>query len=369
MPFHQDAVLFFMAVALAAGRPAWADTVQLKNGNVLEGVVLRETKTGVEIDIGYGTVSVLRENIAEIRRAAGPEAAALKGRLKRSEFDAGRRVPSDARDVFERLQVLRALREKAIDARARKEKLALEQFRLEAETQSLKKDYPVLAGKLRGLDERLPAYNKAVQELNAVNAAIRSNELRLEALAKRSAEPPEDINAFLAGYDDFGRFMRSDERFSGTADKDFYDMVRAAAAEAGGAISAQTLESVKRGAHIFVDVRINGRVLASLMVDTGATFTTLSAKLADGLGLAPAADLGQVTVQVADGRQVQARRVLLDLVEVGTMRAEKVEAAVLPESDDAADGLLGMSFLRRFDVRVDGEGGRLTLRELNPDAQ
>jgi predicted aspartyl protease len=72
-----------------------------------------------------------------------------------------------------------------------------------------------------------------------------------------------------------------------------------------------------------------------------------------------------VELIVADGRKIHARYVVLDSVSVQGVEARKVEAAVLSEDRDPnmKDGLLGMSFLKRFKFNIDLQNTKLSLEK------
>jgi WD40 repeat protein len=73
------------SVALLLARVAWADAVVLKNGSVFEGVIVRETEEAVAIEGDYGTITLPRYRIGEVRKgpvSAPPVAAA--GREKKA---------------------------------------------------------------------------------------------------------------------------------------------------------------------------------------------------------------------------------------------------------------------------------------------
>ncbi len=76
----------------------------------------------------------------------------------------------------------------------------------------------------------------------------------------------------------------------------------------------------------------------------------------------------QVRLQVADGRKVDAHFVILDSLSVKGTEVNKVEAAVLPEEVNDVnfgDGLLGMSFLKRFNFKVDQKNNALILEKIS----
>jgi len=70
---------------------------------------------------------------------------------------------------------------------------------------------------------------------------------------------------------------------------------------------------------------------------------------------------------VADGRQVDAKRIVLENVKVENVEADNVEAAVLLGEEggvDIGDGLLGMSFLSKFNFKIDNKDKKLILEKL-----
>jgi clan AA aspartic protease (TIGR02281 family) len=118
--------------------------------------------------------------------------------------------------------------------------------------------------------------------------------------------------------------------------------------------------------HIIVQARINNKLVVPLLVDTGATVIVLSQSAADRLGIL--SDPSKVSAgksQVADGRILDVKGVILDSVAVESVEARDVEAVVGAFSDKngEAQGLLGMSFLKRFSFTVDSRNGKLILQK------
>ncbi|MDD2928143.1 MAG: retropepsin-like aspartic protease [Candidatus Omnitrophica bacterium] len=118
---------------------------------------------------------------------------------------------------------------------------------------------------------------------------------------------------------------------------------------------------------IAVSVMLEDKVSARMVLDTGASLVIITQDIAGKLGIDLSGAQPDLKVQVADGRQVNARRLVIQTMEVQGARADKVEAAVL--LGDAGnlgfgDGLLGMSFLKRFNFEVDQKEKKLTLEKL-----
>ena len=100
----------------------------------------------------------------------------------------------------------------------------------------------------------------------------------------------------------------------------------------------------------FVDGEINGQK-TSFLVDTGATFVTLSGSKARSLDIDFRKGIAE-TVQTASA-MVQAWIVKLDSVSVGGIRVSNVDATVIA-GNQPAEVLLGNSFLQHTQMRKAG---------------
>ncbi|EYF02437.1 putative peptidase aspartic family [Chondromyces apiculatus DSM 436] len=92
-----------------------------------------------------------------------------------------------------------------------------------------------------------------------------------------------------------------------------------------------------------------GEITAPFIIDTGASYVTFTRALADRLGLKLA---GAQTVQLrtANGQRT-GYLTLLPAVAVEGLEARKVPAVIVDELSPGVDGLLGLSFLTRFELR------------------
>ena len=109
-----------------------------------------------------------------------------------------------------------------------------------------------------------------------------------------------------------------------------------------------------RAGHYVADGEINGRPVTFLL-DTGATWVALPARLARELGLKQGA---AVTLQTANGTSV-GYQTRLDSVRLGPIGIRDV-GALITDGMDADTVLLGMNFLKRLEFTQ--RGGELVLR-------
>ncbi|WP_271898488.1 aspartyl protease family protein [Candidatus Phyllobacterium onerii] len=111
---------------------------------------------------------------------------------------------------------------------------------------------------------------------------------------------------------------------------------------------------------ITAKVSING-VSGIFVVDTGASFVSLTRRFAERAKVPLSGDLS-VRMQSANGISL-AQRSSAKQIRIGRVEAKDVAAIVLADSDkplgDGIDGLLGRSFLSRFDVSFGARDWRI----------
>ena len=118
----------------------------------------------------------------------------------------------------------------------------------------------------------------------------------------------------------------------------------------------------RRGTAVVLPARINGETVGAFLLDTGATFISVSHAVAERLGIR-STENGTVRLVTASG-VIEAPLAILDEVDVGGAVARYVPAVIhdLPGMPPNIVGLLGMSFLERFQVNLDITSGSLTLQ-------
>ncbi len=118
--------------------------------------------------------------------------------------------------------------------------------------------------------------------------------------------------------------------------------------------------------HVFVKAMLNKKVPVRLAMDTGASYVVITQDIADKLGLKKSDDDQILNMQVADGRKLEARCIKLASISLSGVEEKDVDVAILPSSAkdlSFGDGLLGMSFLGRFNFKVDIKNNRLILEK------
>jgi clan AA aspartic protease (TIGR02281 family) len=119
----------------------------------------------------------------------------------------------------------------------------------------------------------------------------------------------------------------------------------------------------KHGQVVVVEVMLNKSVPAKLVVDTGATYTMISAATAKELSIDPERTPRTMPFQTANG-VIQAPLANLESVIIGGMEVKNLTTAIhdaVPSAQVA--GLLGLNFLSNFRLDIDTEKGILHLEK------
>jgi aspartyl protease family protein len=95
-----------------------------------------------------------------------------------------------------------------------------------------------------------------------------------------------------------------------------------------------------------IDVKFNGNQTYEMLVDTGATGTLVTQRMAQSLNL-PIVGAGRFTM--ADGRTITMPVGLLNSLSVSGATIRNVNVAI---AGDYAEGLLGSDFLGNYDVKI-----------------
>lgn len=124
----------------------------------------------------------------------------------------------------------------------------------------------------------------------------------------------------------------------------------------------QIIPLEKQGNSLFANVRLNRKVMARFLLDTGASNVQISRGLARRLNIY--SDTGkQIAVRIAGGHVVSGREVILKEVRLGRVRVANVKAIVFDEDrSESHEGLLGMSFLNHFIFQINTEKAELILQ-------
>ena len=223
----------------------------------------------------------------------------------------------------------------------------------------------------KSCQQRQAAYNDSVardqQEIESRQKALDS---RRAAVQQQTAEHNQRIEtgedlSFFKGLSRFYAELQKQSRSGETPElAEKISRVRAVRRElAEHAVKRH--ESAESGL-LIVEATLCRREKCFLIVDTGATVVSISPALVDAAGLSD--QLGKETeATLAGGIKIRGRELVIPQLSVLGMDAQDVKAVVLDESEVGVDGLLGLSYLNRFDFQIDRSHPDKLILKSRPD--
>lgn len=192
--------------------------------------------------------------------------------------------------------------------------------------------------------------------LKTIDLATRSSELRRAALYQLIGEHQRS-QSLLSALRESDNGL--DPEWTATLDLQWDNSVQGSSADQA---PTQALPLTRRGDHFLVTLAINDNSQATLMIDTGASLTTLSRASFELMDSRELDYLGSRLFNTGNGVTPGAVYQTAS-VTLGTTRINAPEIAVLDfESPAGVDGLLGMNVLRNFHFEIDQDAGVLYLR-------
>jgi len=368
---HRLQVAALALAALVVPGPVYPDVVHLKNGRQLEGVILEESEEGIVLDIGMGSTTIAASRVERVERSDSAENENTR-KVWRTTYISANDLPEELRPIMKRYDRLKAMRESALRS-AREMPIAIRKMeatrkQLAARQEAYRKASVRLAA--MSVDDDVNSYNRAVEKNNGIVAKVNEDQSRITKLQKEV----ERMENSISDYSSESTLFEQEAvpvlapYLAGRGDdvaQAWVSRTSEALASHGSDFSKLTVPIREINGGTIVQVQINGSDPVPFILDTGATAVTLSETLARQLRIPYDLKKGS-EVRLANGTTAKAFPVLLDTVQVGDASANDVRALILQRSPGVGvQGLLGMTFLKRFEVQLDANSSKLVLKKLN----
>ncbi len=349
-----------------------ADRVYLNNGRHLDGLVVSEGRDAVTLRVEGGEMQVARRRIKDIRYSTPAHSRALEESWKRKYFLHKDYTPPGMLDLAERMRALRDRRNAAVSAQRGIESSAAREKQLRLERDTLHAQWVQAGEELQRMnpEKDVHAYNTRVTQINSLRGQVTAKSEALQAMP----ELKRGWQDLVAAYREDLELLRNEvvalHSGGGGLDGEERTFLNRLLIETGRMatefhITTAPLDYDRYG-HT-VQATINGKKQGRFVVDTGAAVVTLSEAIAREVGLEWNTESDRVELILANGDRVTGFGVLLDSVAVGGVSARHVRGVVLERAPaEVIDGLLGMSFLNRFQVKMSPGNERITFTRFSP---
>lgn len=367
------AILVVATTFFHSSPPAGADSLQLANGNSVEGIIAAESENSLSLRLPGGNATFPRSQIRTVTRATTAQNAALEKAWLSRRFQNPAYVPPGLEPLGAQFRSLRDLRRRAIDARE-----AL--FKSEDVLRAIAEDKVRLQGQFRTTNTDLQntspvtnqaAYNALVAENNRLRAQLALRQEDFEAELQARPRRMKAISDYLIDLHKGSNALdEARQKVAAQADppalaREFLERLAVEWTSFSADFQKFEIQSFRRGNATVAAVLINNRVWGNFILDTGAEVVSLSRSFAEKAGI-NVEDGRPTTLVMANGANVEGLSVRLASLKVGGLEQTGVLAAILPEVPDKdIDGLLGMNVLQFFLIRPNADG-RLELEQFAP---
>lgn len=365
-----------IAVFVILGNYAYSDVIHCKNGGKVEGIIKEETEDSIVIDVGFGTVTVAKDEIDYIEEATSQELEWLKKEKLTYQIEKGEWAPLGYGDIKELYLKAREDREALKDQRRESQEIKTQIFQKEQRISELLDALDKKGQELKKIDAKknVRRYNEVIADMNSINVYLNEEGNKIKVLYEKKKDLDTNLSKLANKYRrNFQLFEDALDNKSDNKDKDrmipdelyFLEVMGNKSNDMEGDFTKDIVMFKSEGNHIIIDAFIEEGVSARLIVDTGASIVLISNNVARKLGLRYEDIKTQIEVITADNRSVKAKPVILKSIKVGDAEVKNVEAAIL-DSDFliGVDGLLGMSFLSHFIINIDVSANKLILERI-----
>ena len=349
-----------------------ADTVVLKNGRSIEGIIEKDNTGQIVLNIGPGKIKIQNQDIAQINKYTEAEQDRLRKEWSYKYYLHPGFIPDRLESLAIDLQDLVSSRYQAVNGQLKKTDKEYQISRIESELKKLKSDLVDVSSKIASTDSEkdIEDYNELIKKANVLSSQEKLNKIEKEDLQKEITSLDKDISRYINKLKIFGqqfaRFISDKPENLSGEEQDFLDAVDRHLNRMNRDFTGYAVDYRIDGGSLVVKASINDIIDIDLVVDTGAGLVVISENVAEELNL-DFDEQNSMNVTLANGQKVKAYRVILDKVAVGDAEVKNVEAAILEErTPQTTDGLLGMSFLNNFMVKLHAKDKELILEKFNP---
>ncbi|MFA5335977.1 MAG: aspartyl protease family protein [Candidatus Omnitrophota bacterium] len=367
---------FALAVTPCFSSAASADTVYLKNKGVLKGVIKAEDSLRITLAIGTGTMKISRDQIESIEKASEAENAVIESSARKKAIERGTLVPEAFEDTAKQLKALVSARKAADDAKERLDEAKETLTAKKKKYKNLRSKFDDINKKVGGMDPQsdVRKYNLRITEMNALNTEVAAVVEDLNALSPKIPEYERTYWKAITEYgNNVGNFRLSfekkvdDMKERGISDEEalYAGIAGKAISEIEKSLNRDSVSLTKTANGMTVKAVLNGSTSCLLAVDTGASIVVISKEVAKRIETNPNETIEDVNFTLADGSTTKSDVIIVKSIRVGNSTAYNVPVAVADNPPGhGIDGLLGMSFLGNFNIKMDVANEKLVLESI-----
>ncbi len=359
-----SAVIFICPATLA-------DTISLNNGRKFTGEIKKETASQITIDIGGGTIALRRSSIKSILKSDSSESVQENRRAINALEELN--PPNELFDIASAYKKIKNVRFSAIQAKKKTRDFENKRANLIKRYGKEKQRHTTIAKQVNSTDPYLnrQGYNQLVHQQNQSTNKLNSIQNQLNKSFQEVTSGKKIISQYIKALDTLkSEAQESKSRLANIENKEqaksFWGKLDKKLARFDNEFKSLNVPHESSNGHMILKIRINDTTEGRFLLDTGASYVTLSQNMAKRLNLNLSSSIS-IPLTLADGSIVDGKPVILNSMRVGDVQANRVTAVILPSPPGKEiDGLLGMSFLREFVINFDPANKKLVFKRFKP---
>ncbi len=369
---HRTHICITWVLLLVTALNASADTIHLKNGRTIEGIIEGETQPYITVSVGVGIIKLRKSQIASIERSDANDKERIQDEWQSQYFLHANYVPEGLDSLASTFRGLEVQRRNATRGIGKLKKHEGERAALHQRLEQLHENSVSVARTLQITSPKQEPlkYNELVARNNNLTSQTVTARDRMKKADEEARDTRATISNYLRSLPAFRqKFVRAKKDYEKKPEKEpnaivFFSEIESRLDSYAKEIKVIDIPYEDRDGHFIVVASLNEKTEARFLVDTGATLVSMSRAVADQLEI-PRSEANEINVTLANGSKAKAQPVMLKSVRVGDAQVKQVQALVLDDNvSDGVDGLLGMSFLREFIIRMDASNEKLIFQKL-----
>lgn len=342
---------------------ALADKITFHNGRHLNGLIIQQTPTHITLELDAGTISLPKSRIKSITKSNHDDNVHKFVNMQ---------IPVELQALNNAYARLKNTRFYALRAKNNIEDINHKEKTLLRKRKQLEKKYAIAKRKVNaGNPRKVSQYNKLIGQQNKLHNKLTTIATKIQQ-GKRTIstnkETVADYQLSLTSLKQQRDKIINNETVSTKQTSLFLAKFDKNLQKLDAEFSSSSVPHITKNGHMFLKMRLNNRneyIDDWFLLDTGATSVLLTRQMARRLHL-DLSSAPSVRTSIADGSVAMGKQIVLDSMSVGDIIVHQVQAIVLLNSGKNAKGLLGMSFLDKFDINIDVANDKLTLKRFNP---
>jgi clan AA aspartic protease (TIGR02281 family) len=359
-------LIFWMTMLLVSALQG--DSLHLVNGNTVHGILLEHNESEVRFQVEMGVLSFPISKVASVEyNLNGIEK--LNALPDRKQEQTIKELQRNISTLYSHRATLQQRHHQIKQSQEKLRQIQNEMVDTNRALLGARQEMEAYA-RFEGLSVPIHlylAYQRAAAEAERISTEHETKKLSMENIQGEIKEVQNIIQEIQESY--FQKLRSYQSQLAGLENKGFRPewtrKQRAMLSDLASIMIRQEIPLRREGNTLWVTARINGRIDAEFLLDTGCSDVLINATTTKLMALNADEIKGVTQIKIADGSLVDSQEILIRSIEIGSFKVENIRGHTPVEAKETrVPLLLGMGFLSHFHFTVDTKAKHLILERL-----